>query len=55
MNKPSFFKRSELARALWGFRREFLLVGLLSFLANLLMLAPTLYMLQIFDRVLSSQ
>jgi ATP-binding cassette subfamily C exporter for protease/lipase len=55
MSKPSFFKRSELARALWGFRREFLLVGLLSFLANLLMLAPTLYMLQIFDRVLSSQ
>ena len=55
MNKPSFFNRSELARALWGFRREFLLVGSLSFLANLLMLAPTLYMLQIFDRVLSSQ
>ena len=55
MNKPSFFSRSELARALWGFRREFLLVGSLSFLANLLMLAPTLYMLQIFDRVLSSQ
>ncbi|KQU84223.1 peptidase [Variovorax sp. Root318D1] len=55
MNKPSFFNRSELARALWGFRREFLLVGALSFLANLLMLAPTLYMLQIFDRVLSSQ
>jgi ATP-binding cassette subfamily C exporter for protease/lipase len=55
MSKPSFFSRSELARALWGFRREFLLVGLLSFLANLLMLAPTLYMLQIFDRVLSSQ
>ncbi|WP_431122486.1 type I secretion system permease/ATPase [Variovorax paradoxus] len=55
MNKPSFFDRSELARALWGFRREFLLVGSLSFLANVLMLAPTLYMLQIFDRVLSSQ
>ncbi|MGJ3704379.1 type I secretion system permease/ATPase [Variovorax sp. AFSI2.2] len=55
MNKPSFFNRSELARALWGFRREFLLVGSLSFLANVLMLAPTLYMLQIFDRVLSSQ
>lgn len=55
MNKPSFFSRSELARALWGFRREFLLVGSLSFLANMLMLAPTLYMLQIFDRVLSSQ
>jgi len=55
MKRPSFFNRSELARALWGFRREFVLVGLLSLLANLLMLAPTVYMLQIFDRVLSSQ
>jgi len=55
MKKTSFFERSELARALWEFRREFLWVGLLSFLANLLMLAPTLYMLQIFDRVLASQ
>lgn len=55
MKKPSFFNRSEMARALWGFRKEFLLVGALSFLANLLMLGPTLYMLQIFDRVLSSQ
>lgn len=55
MKQPSFFNRSELARALWSFRREFVLVGGLSFLANLLMLAPTLYMLQIFDRVLSSQ
>jgi len=55
MKKPSFFNRSELGRTLWGFRREFLLVGLLSFLTNLLMLAPTVYMLQIFDRVLASQ
>jgi ATP-binding cassette subfamily C exporter for protease/lipase len=55
MKKPSFFHRSELGRALWGFRRELLLVGLLSFLTNLLMLAPTVYMLQIFDRVLASQ
>ena len=55
MKTPAFFHRSELGRALWGFRREFLLVGALSFLTNLLMLAPTLYMLQVFDRVLSSQ
>ncbi|SDZ01551.1 type I secretion system permease/ATPase [Variovorax sp. YR634] len=55
MKKPAFFNRSELGRALWGFRREFLLVGSLSFLTNLLMLAPTIYMLQIFDRVLASQ
>ena len=55
MKKPDFFKRSELAASLWAFRQEFLVVGLLSFLTNLLMLAPTLYMLQLFDRVLTSQ
>lgn len=55
MKKTKFFKRSELTRTLWTFREEFVIVGLLSFLANLLMLAPTLYMLQVFDRVLVSQ
>ncbi|MDO9215771.1 MAG: type I secretion system permease/ATPase [Lacisediminimonas sp.] len=55
MTKPGFFKRSELAASLWAFRQEFLVVGLLSFLTNLLMLAPTVYMLQLFDRVLTSQ
>ena len=52
--KVGFFERSELTRTLWAFRREFLIVGILSFLANLLMLSPTIYMLQVFDRVLSS-
>ena len=55
MKKPEFFNRSELTATLWAFREEFLIVGLLSFLANLLLLAPTIYMLQIFDRVLVSQ
>lgn len=55
MNKLEFFKRSELTATLWAFRREFLIVGILSFLSNLLMLAPTIYMLQVFDRVLVSQ
>lgn len=54
MKTPSFFRRSELTSTLWAFRQEFLIVGALSFLANLLMLAPTIYMLQVFDRVLSS-
>ena len=54
MKKSRFFERSELTRTLWAFRREFLIVGGLSFLANLLMLSPTIYMLQVFDRVLSS-
>ncbi len=44
-----------LNRSLWGFRREFFWVGAFSLVANLLTLAPTLYMLQIFDRVMISQ
>lgn len=44
-----------LGRMLWTFRREFLLAGLFSMVANLLMLTPTLYMLQVFDRVYASQ
>jgi len=46
---------SELRQVLWTFRREFVMVGLLSMLANVMMLAPTLYMLQVFDRVMVSQ
>jgi ATP-binding cassette subfamily C exporter for protease/lipase len=55
MKKTSFFARSELTSTLWAFRREFLLVGFFSFVANVLMISPTLYMLQIYDRVLASQ
>lgn len=55
MKRANFFNRSELTTTIWAFRKEFLIVGLLSFLANLLMLAPTIYMLQVFDRVLISQ
>jgi ATP-binding cassette subfamily C exporter for protease/lipase len=47
--------RGEMGRALWAFRREFALVGLLSAVANLMMLTPTLYMLQVYDRVMVSQ
>jgi ATP-binding cassette subfamily C exporter for protease/lipase len=55
MKTPEFFKRSELTATLWLFRREFLIVGIFSMIANVLMLSPTLYMLQVYDRVLSSQ
>jgi len=55
MKTPETFSRSELRAVLWTFRREFLIVGLFSFVSNLLMLAPTIYMLQIYDRVLVSQ
>lgn len=55
MTTPAFFTRSTLTATLWSFRREFLIVGAFSMLANVLMLTPTLYMLQVYDRVLASQ
>ena len=55
MTFSGYFERSELTRALWAFRREFLMVGVFSMVANVLMLSPTLYMLQVFDRVMSSR
>ena len=55
MKKGSFFDRSELTRQLWSFRKEFLWVGFFSMIANLLLLTPTLYMLQLYDRVLKGR
>ena len=55
MKNPAIINRSELAATLWLFRKEFVVVGILSFLSNLLMLAPTIYMLQLFDRVMVSR
>ena len=55
MKSPQFFERSELSQVLWSFRREFIMVGIFSMVANVLMLAPTLYMLQVYDRVLMSR
>ena len=52
--QSKFFDRSELTRSLYHFRREFLWVGIFSMIANLLMLSPSLYMMQVFDRVLIS-
>ena len=55
MKTPEFLNRNELSRTLWELRREFVVAGIFSMVANLLMLAPTLYMLQIYDRVMVSQ
>jgi ATP-binding cassette, subfamily C, bacterial exporter for protease/lipase len=52
--KPDFFERSALSRLLWEFRREFLWVGIFSMIANMLMLTPTIYMLQLYGRVMKS-
>ena len=55
MKMPEIFNRDELSRTLWSFRYEFMIVGVFSMVANLLMLTPTIYMLQVFDRVMLSQ
>ena len=54
MKTLSFFQRSELTAILWAFRREFLVVGIFSLVVNLLMLTPTIYMLQVYDRFMIS-
>ncbi|SMB27243.1 Alkaline protease secretion ATP-binding protein AprD [Sterolibacterium denitrificans] len=45
----------EIDEALLGFRQTLLRVGGFSFVVNLLMLTPAIYMLQIYDRVLVSR
>ena len=48
-------QRPELELALLSFRRAFLTIGAFSFFINLLMLTPSIYMLQIYDRALGSR
>ena len=55
MNVLNITSRTELGRSIYKFRRELIWVGIFSLFANLLMLSPTLYMLQVFDRVMISQ
>lgn len=47
--------QSELAQILASFKRAFRTVGVFSAVINLLMLMPALYMLQLYDSVLSSR
>lgn len=46
---------SDLRAVLRGFRHAFQAVGLFSLVTNVLLLTPTLYMLQVYDRVLVSR
>jgi len=52
MKKSEF---SELASIVAGFKQAFIYIGLFSFVINLLMLVPSLYMLQVYDRVMTSR
>lgn len=53
--RPAGSVRSELSAALANCRSAFLAVGLFSGMLNLLMLAGSLYMLEVYDRVLPSR
>jgi ATP-binding cassette subfamily C exporter for protease/lipase len=55
MKNPFQKTRNELEQVLLGFKRTFITVGVFSAITNLLMLVPSLYMLQVYDRVLASQ
>lgn len=47
--------KNEIAQALTEFRGAFRTVGVFSAIINLLLLVPSLYMLQVYDRVLASR
>ncbi len=55
MKNNNMVMRDPLSTVMWTFKREFLTVAFFSMVVNLLMLTPTLYMLQVYDRVLLSQ
>lgn len=55
MKPLPFAQRNPLNAILWQFRHEFYVVGAFSMVVNLLLLTPTIYMLQVFDRVMISQ
>jgi ATP-binding cassette subfamily C exporter for protease/lipase len=54
MALKKLLEQSELGQLLTGFRREFWTAGFFSLVANSLLLTPTLYMLQLYDRVMVS-
>lgn len=52
---PSGTHQSELRAALADFHRAFVSLGVFSCFINLLMIVPSIYMLQVYDRVLASR
>jgi ATP-binding cassette subfamily C exporter for protease/lipase len=55
MNIKSKKPQNELTLVLQAFKRTFVTVGVFSAIVNLLLLVPSLYMLQVYDRVLASR
>ena len=47
--------KSEIEKVLVQFKGAFMSVGVFSAISNMLMLAPSIYMLQVYDRVLASR
>ncbi|MES2018333.1 MAG: type I secretion system permease/ATPase [Pseudomonadota bacterium] len=54
MKNRFLHRANEIEQALIKFKTTFLTVGVFSAITNLLMLVPSLYMLQVYDRVLAS-
>ena len=48
-------EQNEIQRALLAFKKTFITIGVFSAIINLLALTPSLYMLQVYDRVLASR
>jgi ATP-binding cassette subfamily C exporter for protease/lipase len=46
---------NEIGKTLLGFKSTFVTVGAFSAISNMLMLVPSIYMLQVYDRVLASR
>ncbi|WP_293267034.1 type I secretion system permease/ATPase [Neptunomonas sp.] len=53
-NQKESVEKSELYQALSASRTSFVSTGIFSFCINILMLAPVIYMLEVYDRVLTS-
>jgi ATP-binding cassette subfamily C protein EexD len=53
-NPKESVEKSELYQALSASRTSFISTGIFSFCINILMLAPVIYMLEVYDRVLTS-
>ena len=55
MISPLKLPNNEIAAALADFKGAFRTVGIFSAIINMMLLVPSLYMLQVYDRVLASQ